>query len=67
MRPLTRLKLLRLQAGLLQLQVAQRSKIARARLSEIECGYVDPRPDELRRIAQVLGVPIEQLREPAAA
>lgn len=64
---LTRIKLRRLEAGLLQVELSQRAQIARARLSEIECGHVQPRPDELDRIAGVLGVKPSDLRERAAA
>ncbi len=53
---LTRIKLRRLEAGLLQVELSQRAHIARARLSELECGHVPARPDELTRIAAALGI-----------
>jgi transcriptional regulator with XRE-family HTH domain len=58
---LTRIKLRRLERDLPQVVVAQRADIPRARLSEIECGYIEARPDELARIARVLGVPVDTL------
>ena len=51
---LTQIKLRRLERGLLQIELAQRAHINRGRLSEIENGHLQPRPDELERIAQVL-------------
>lgn len=58
---LTPFKLHRLRAGLLQIELANRTKIARCRLSEIECGHIKPRPDEVERIALALGVAITAL------
>lgn len=58
---LTPLKLRRLERGVLQIELARRAKIARCRLSEIECGHIQPRHDELVRIAKVLGVGINAL------
>ncbi len=54
---LTKTKLARLQANVLQIDLARRADINRARLSEIENGHCRPRPEELRRIANVLGIP----------
>lgn len=64
---LTGIKLRRLEAGLLQVELAQRVHIARCRLSEIENGHVHPRPDELERIAAALGVSTNDLHQMAAA
>jgi transcriptional regulator with XRE-family HTH domain len=58
---LTPVKLQRLQKGMRQIQLASRTGIARCRLSEIECGYVEARPEEMARIASVLNVPVELL------
>jgi transcriptional regulator with XRE-family HTH domain len=62
MPPLTPLKRHRLERDVPQLVVATRAGIPRARMSELECGYAEPRPDELERIARVLGVPVSDLR-----
>lgn len=58
---LTPIKLRRLESGLRQIELAQRAQIARCRLSELECGYLTPQPEELQRIAKALGVPAEAL------
>ncbi len=58
---LTQIKLRRLEAGLLQIDLAQRAGIARCRLSELENGHIQPSPDDLARIAAALGVAIESL------
>ena len=58
---LTTIKLQRLKQGRLQIETAREAKIARARLSEIENGHVAPRPDELQRLARVLGVSASSL------
>lgn len=62
--PLTSIKLARLRADRRQVEVVLATGIPRARYSEIECGYIQPRPDELERLAVVLGVSVEALREP---
>lgn len=53
---LTAIKLHRQRAGLLQIETAIQAQIARARLSEIENGHLRARPDEIERLAKVLGV-----------
>lgn len=58
---LTKIKLTRLKAGKLQIEVAQSARIARSRLSEIENGHVTPKPDESARLAAALGCPISAL------
>lgn len=58
---LTPLKRARLEQGVLQLELARRARISRSRLSELECGYSDPDPHELRRIAAALGVDVKRL------
>jgi ribosome-binding protein aMBF1 (putative translation factor) len=47
--------------GLLQVELAQRARIDRWRLSRIENLWLAPTPDELERIAAVLGCPVENL------
>ena len=64
----TNLKRCRLERGILQVELAQRTAIERSRLSLIENGHVAPTPAELERIALVLGVPIDMLMpEPRSA
>jgi transcriptional regulator with XRE-family HTH domain len=58
---LTTIKLLRLKQGLLQIEVAWRARIPRARLSEIENAHRQPAPSELERLAAVLNVPVDRL------
>jgi transcriptional regulator with XRE-family HTH domain len=58
---LTPIKLRRLERDLPQVVVATRAGIPRARMSELECGYVQPRADELARLADVLGVSVNAL------
>ncbi len=61
------IRLQRVLAGLKQIQLAQAARISCPRLSQIECGYVPPRPDELARLAKVLGVDVNVLGGKAAA
>jgi len=63
----TNFKLQRLQRGLLQVELAQRARIERTRLSLIENGHVVPRPEELAALARALNVSVDALREAAAA
>ncbi len=58
---LTSLRLRRFERGLLQMVVAKRAEMSCGRLSEIENGRAEPRPDELQRIAQVLGLSPQHL------
>src|SRR5262249_35462711 len=60
---LTTLKLRRLEKGILQVELATRANVPRARLSEIENGHLAPKGDELGRIATALAVPVERLLE----
>jgi transcriptional regulator with XRE-family HTH domain len=57
----TQYKLRRLERDLLQVIVAQKAGIDRSRLSLIENGYVSPRADEVKRLADVLGLSVQQL------
>lgn len=67
MRRLTQFKVRRLELDKLQLEVALRAGINVGRLSLIENGHVDPRPDEITRIAAALNVPVESLTGVGAA
>lgn len=58
---LTTVKLRRFERGLLQMEVAKRAEISCGRLSAIENGSTEPQPDELQRIATVLGIPTQRL------
>jgi hypothetical protein len=58
---LTPVKFWRLRRGVLQIVLAQQAGIPRSRMSEIECGHVAARHDELRRIAAALKVSTEAL------
>ena len=60
---LTRIKMVRLQRGLRQYDVARRAGIAESYMSKIETGRVKPCPELLARIAAVLDVAPETLRE----
>ncbi len=57
----TRLKLLRQQRGLLQVEVQLRTGIARCRLSAIENAYVTPTDGELRALAKARGCTVDDL------
>ncbi len=61
MPPLTPLKLQRLRSGKLQIEVATASGVPRARLSELECGRVQPRPGEAEKLAAALGTTADEL------
>lgn len=58
----TMLKIRRFQRGLLQLEVAKRAAIPCGRLSQLENGSAEPRPEELQRIAAVLKIAPQLLR-----
>ncbi len=58
---LTAIKLRRLEQGLLQLELAQRADISRCRLSELENGHIEARPDEIERLAKALNVSVQML------
>jgi transcriptional regulator with XRE-family HTH domain len=58
---LTQLKLERLKAGLLQIELAGRTRIPVARLSQYENAHRVPTDVELARLAAVLGVPTTAL------
>lgn len=50
----TDLKLRRLKAGLKQIEVFKLTNIDRSRLSLIENGWIDPKPEELKKIKAVI-------------
>jgi transcriptional regulator with XRE-family HTH domain len=58
---LTTIKLRRLERGMLQIDLATKAQLPRARLSEIENGHLAPRREELERIAGALAIPLEAL------
>lgn len=66
-RGLTPLKRVRLELGLLQLDVAHDARIHPSRLSQLETGRQTAREDELKRLAQVFHVPVAMLRQATAS
>jgi transcriptional regulator with XRE-family HTH domain len=58
---LTSVKLCRFERGIMQFVLARRAEIAWGRLSAIENGDAEARPDELQRIAAALQVPLKAL------
>lgn len=58
---LTQLKLRRLEAGIVQIELAHLAGISRCKLSEIENGYLAPSAAELERLASAIGVTVEAL------
>jgi len=58
---LTPLKKARMLKGLNQYDVACRTNITQPRLSLIENGYCEPKTEEKRILANILGVPVEEL------
>lgn len=63
-RSITKLKLVRLQLGVAQLDIAAAAGLSQTRLSLIECGRYQPRSSELEAIARALNVPIALIAEP---
>ena len=55
-------KFRRIELGLTQREVARRTDINRTLLSHFEVGRMIPRPDELARLAKVLGCDPARLR-----
>lgn len=62
---LSPIKRIRLEQGRLQFQVAAAAGIHAARLSVIETGRAQPKPEEVARIAIALGVAVDALQQPA--
>jgi len=57
----THYKKVRLERDVLQVDLAQRARIDRTRLSLIENGHITPTAEELRRIARALAMPSRRL------
>jgi predicted transcriptional regulator len=51
---ITELKLKRIMTGLKQVEVAKLAGIDRQRLCMLENGWIDPKPDELKKIKAVI-------------
>ena len=60
---LSKIKMKRMQNGLRQFDVSKGVGISEPYLSKIETGRVVPSEDLLRKIATILGVDCEELRE----
>lgn len=58
---MNRIRILRQQAGLTQIELAKRIGCSQSTLSEIETGDVDPKQTRLETIARALDVPIYSL------
>ncbi len=58
-----RLKFLRIERGLTQRELADRTQINHSQLCLIESGRLNPRPQELARLADALGCLPERLLE----
>jgi len=56
-----RIKEFREKAGLSQVELARRARIASTNLSAIECGRLAPWPKIKRRLARVLKITLEEL------
>jgi len=59
--PLTPLRLARLKRDLTQFRLAVEAHVATGRVSMYERGLLEPTPDEKRRLADALGMTVEQL------
>ena len=62
-----KIKQLREKAGLSQKALADKAKVSQGKVSEYESGKSVPRLDSARRIADALGVSINDLMEEASA
>jgi len=58
---LTKLKLTRIEHERAQIDVAMQAGINPTRMNRLENGWLQPRADELQRIAGALGVPVGAL------
>ncbi len=58
---MNRIRVLRQQAGLTQIELAKRIGCSQSTLSEIETGDADPKQTRLETIARALNVPIYAL------
>jgi len=61
MTKLKRLKIKRLQEGVKQWDLAQKTGIPNYRLSNLENGRAEPKPEELSILATALGVTVEEI------
>jgi DNA-binding XRE family transcriptional regulator len=62
-----RIRLVRESASLSQVELSRRSGVAQESLSRIETGHSDPRLGTLRRLAQGMGLSLNQLLERLSA
>lgn len=60
-----RLREARLRAGLTQRELGEQAQVNYSQISRYEQGLAMPRPGVLLRLADVLGVPLEHLRDDA--
>ncbi len=60
-RPVSPVRLRRVERGERAVEVAMRAALHPSRLSVIENGWVSPRPDELKRLARALRCPVSAL------
>jgi transcriptional regulator with XRE-family HTH domain len=65
--PMLNLKAGRLRRGWTQTDLAYFARMTAAEISRIETGRLRPYPRQAERLARVLGLPPEQLVEPASA
>ena len=66
-RDTNRLRVLRAEKRISQMDVAERAHMGHNRLWKIENGYVQPDDDERAAIAKALGVPVSDVFPPASA
>lgn len=59
----SKLKIERVKSGLTQDQVADKVFVSRATLSRMESGKTEPTPDLITRLAQIYGIPEEELAD----
>ena len=62
---MNRIRRLRQQAGLSQVELARRIGCLQSTLSDIETGKTDPKQTRLEAIARALNVPVSELFEPS--
>ena len=58
---MNQLKLVRMQAGMTQLQLARRVDVSEQKITKIETGRMIPSPGIRRRLTQVLGASEKEL------
>jgi len=62
MKKLKRLKIRRLQEGVKQWDLSQKTGIPNYRLSNLENGRAEPKPEELEALAKALGTTTEAIK-----